>query len=171
MSTLTADSTATLTNKPALAGKYLTVVLDNEAYGIAVLKVREIIRVQKITPVPQTPAFVKGVINLRGRVIPVVDLRVKFGLKADFTERTCIVVVQVKLGTDQLVQMGLIVGTVEEVVTLTADAIEPTPDFGARLSTEYILGMAKVKGQVKTLLDIDRVVAADTVHALVQTAA
>ena len=171
MSTLTADSTATLATKPALAGKYLTVVLDNEAYGIAVLKVREIIRVQKITPVPQMPDYVKGVINLRGRVIPIVDLRVKFGLKAEFTERTCIVVVHVKLGGDQTVQMGLIVDSVEEVVILTAEVIEPTPDFGARLSTEYILGMAKVKGQVKTLLDIDRVVAADTVQLLAQTAA
>jgi purine-binding chemotaxis protein CheW len=170
MSTLTAESTATPATTAALAGKYLTVVLEDEAYGIAVLKVREIIRVQKITPVPQMPDFVKGVINLRGRVIPVVDLRVKFGLKAGFTERTCIVVVQVKLGTDQIVQMGLIVDTVEEVVTLTPDVIEPTPDFGARLSTEYILGMAKVKGQVKTLLDIDRVVAADTVQALASAA-
>ena len=155
MSTLTADSTATLAGKPALAGKYLTVVLDNESYGIAVLKVREIIRVQKITPVPQMPDYVKGVINLRGRVIPIVDLRVKFGLKAEFTERTCIVVVHVKFGGEQTVQMGLIVDSVEEVVILTADVIEPTPDFGARLNTEYILGMAKVKGQVKTLLDID----------------
>ena len=170
MSTLTAPSAATLAGQPALAGKYLTVVLENEAYGIAVLKVREIIRIQKITPVPQMPDYVKGVINLRGRVIPIVDLRVKFGLKAEFTERTCVVVVQVKLGADQLVQMGLIVDTVEEVVTLTPDVIEPTPDFGARLGTEYILGMAKVKGQVKTLFDIDRVVAADTVQALTQPA-
>ena len=90
----------------ALPGKYLTVVLDNEAYGIAVLKVREIIRLQKITPVPQVPGYVKGVINLRGRVIPVVDLRVKFSLKAEFAERTCIVVVQVKLPNEQLVQMA-----------------------------------------------------------------
>jgi purine-binding chemotaxis protein CheW len=156
------------TTTATVAGKYLSVVLENEAYGIAVLKVREIIRMQKITPVPQMPAFVKGVINLRGRVIPVVDLRVKFGLKAEFTERTCIVVVQVKLPSDQMVQMGLIVDSVEEVVLLTKEEIEPTPDFGAKLNTEYILGMAKVKGQVKTLLDIDRVVAPDTVQALVQ---
>ena len=164
-------STATATPATAtssLAGKYLTVVLENEAYGIAVLKVREIIRLQKITPVPQMPAFVKGVINLRGRVIPVIDLRVKFGVKAEFAERTCIVVVQVKLPTAQIVQMGLIVDSVEEVVTLAANEIEPTPDFGARISTEYLLGMAKVKGAVKTLLDIDRVVAPDTVQALVQ---
>jgi purine-binding chemotaxis protein CheW len=170
MSTSTVDRTAALAGQPGLAGKYLTVVLENEAYGIAVLKVREIIRIQKVTPVPQMPDYVKGVINLRGRVIPIVDLRVKFGLKAEFTERTCIVVVQVKLTAEQTVQMGLIVDTVEEVVILTAEVIEPTPDFGARLSTEYILGMAKVKGQVKTLLDIDRVVAADTVQLLAQSA-
>lgn len=151
----------------ATAGKYLTVVLDNEAYGIAVLKVREIIRMQKITPVPQLPAFVRGVINLRGRVIPVVDLRVKFGLKAEFAERTCIVVVQVKQSAEQTVHMGLIVDSVEEVVTLTPDEIEPTPDFGTRTNTEYLLGMAKVKGQVKTLLDIDQVVSPDTVRAMV----
>lgn len=162
----TVSSPAAVTTK--LAGKYLTVVLDNEAYGIAVLKVREIIRMQKITPVPQMPGFVKGVINLRGRVIPVVDLRVKFGLKAEFAERTCIVVVQVKLPTEQIVQMGLIVDSVEEVVTLTNEEIEPTPDFGTKVDTTYLLGMAKVKGQVKTLLDIDRVVAPETVQAIVQ---
>jgi len=148
------------------AGKYLTVSLDRESYGIAVLKVREIIRMQKITPVPQMPEFVRGVLNLRGRVIPVVDLRVKFGLAAVFAERTCIVVVQVKLPTGQHVQMGLIVDGVEEVVSLSAAEIEPTPDFGARVDTSYLLGMAKVKGQVKTLLDIDRVVAPETVETL-----
>ncbi len=165
MSTINAPSA-----KTKLAGKYLTVVLENEAYGIAVLKVREIIRMQKITPVPQMPSFVKGVINLRGRVIPVVDLRVKFGLKAEFAERTCIVVVQVKLPTEQVVQMGLIVDSVEEVVTLTNDEIEPTPDFGTKIDTSYLLGMAKVKGQVKTLLDIDRVVAPETVQAMTEVA-
>lgn len=152
------------------SGKYLTVVLDNEAYGIAVLKVREIIRMQKITPVPQVPSFVKGVINLRGRVIPIVDLRVKFGLKSEFTERTCIVVVQVKLPTEQVVQMGLIVDSVEEVVNLPAEEIEPTPEFGAKIDTSYLLGMAKVKGQVKTLLDIDRVVAPETMQVIAQSA-
>ncbi len=165
MSTATAPAATVST---AIAGKYLTVVLENEAYGIAVLKVREIMRLQKITPVPQMPAYVKGVINLRGRVIPVVDLRVKFGLKAEFAERTCIVVVQVKLPTEQVVQMGLIVDSVEEVVTLTAAEIEPTPDFGTKVNTDYLLGMAKVKGQVKTLLDIDRVVAPETVKAIVE---
>lgn len=168
-------ATATKSDTPAvlaaLAGKYLTVVLENEAYGLNVLKIREIIRLQKITPVPQVPAFVKGVINLRGRVIPIVDLRVKFGLKAEFTERTCIVVVQVRLPNEQLIQMGLIVDSVEEVVNLTAAELEPTPDFGARIDTSYLLGMAKVKGQVKTLLDIDRVVAPDSLQVIAQVAA
>jgi purine-binding chemotaxis protein CheW len=150
------------------AGKYLTVVLDHEAYGIAVLKVREIIRLQKITTVPQMPDFVKGVINLRGRVIPVVDLRIKFGLKSEYADRTCIVVVQVKLLNEQVVQMGLIVDSVEEVVNLPAEEIEPTPEFGTKVDTSYLLGMAKVKGQVKTLLDIDRVVAPETVQAIAQ---
>jgi purine-binding chemotaxis protein CheW len=152
------------------ANKYLTVVLDNESYGLAVLKVREIIRLQKITPVPQMPEFVKGVINLRGRVVPIVDLRVKFGLKAEFADRTCIVVVQVKLPNDQNVQMGLIVDSVEEVVNLLPDEIEPTPEFGTKVDTTYILGMAKIKGQVKTLLDIDKVVAVETVRAMTQVA-
>ncbi len=166
MSTATAPAPSSTSS---LAGKYLTVVLENEAYGIGVLKVREIIRLQKITPVPQMPPFVKGVINLRGRVIPVVDLRVKFGVKAEFAERTCIVVVQVKLQNEQTVQMGLIVDSVEEVVTLQAGEIEPTPEFGAKIDTAYLLGMAKVKGAVKTLLDIDRVVSPATVEALAQS--
>ena len=153
-----------------LAGKYLTVVLDNEAYGLNVLKIREIIRLQKITPVPQMPDFVKGVINLRGRVIPVVDLRVKFSLKAEFSERTCIVVVQVTLSGTQVVQMGLIVDSVEEVVNLPGNDIEPTPDFGTTVDTAYLLGMAKVKGQVKTLLDIDRVVAPETIRTVISAA-
>jgi purine-binding chemotaxis protein CheW len=164
-------SSAAIVAAPAtahLAGKYLTVGLDREAYGIAVLKVREIIRMQKITPVPQMPAYVKGVINLRGRVIPVVDLRLKFGLEAVLADRTCIVVVQVALSSEQSVQMGLIVDSVEEVATLTDAEIEPTPEFGTKLNTEYIVGMAKVKGQVKMLLDIDRVVAPETVRTMTQ---
>jgi purine-binding chemotaxis protein CheW len=116
------------------------------------------------------PDYVKGVINLRGRVIPIVDLRLKFGLKAEIAERTCIVVVQVSLASGQNVQMGLIVDSVEEVVTLTADEIEPTPEFGTKIDTSYLLGMAKVKGQLKTLLDIDRVVAPEAVERLAQAA-
>lgn len=164
-------STPTATPAHTSAGKYLTVVLDHESYGIAVLKVREIIRLQKITAVPQMPDFVKGVINLRGRVVPVVDLRVKFGLKAEFTERTCIVVVQVRLSEERTVHMGLIVDAVEEVTNLTGAEIEPTPDFGTRIDTRCLLGMAKVKGQVKTLLDIDRVVALEQMQVVAQVVA
>ncbi|MDI1248288.1 MAG: chemotaxis protein CheW [Lacunisphaera sp.] len=166
----TSSATLNPAGGPTTAGKYLTGVLDHESYGIAVLKVREIIRLQKITTVPRMPGFVKGVINLRGRVIPVVDLRVKFGLQAEFTERTCIVVVQVRLSAERTVQMGLIVDAVEEVVNLTSAEIEPTPDFGAKIDTTYLLGMAKVKGQVKTLLDIDRVVAPEQMQALTRAA-
>lgn len=162
--------TASLSTIAHHAGKYLTIGLANEAYGIAVLKVREIIRMLKITTVPQLPPYVKGVINLRGRVIPIVDLRVKFGLEAAFTERTCIVVVQVRPANSQPVQMGLIVDCVEEVVTLTDQEIEPTPEFGCRIDTSYLLGLAKVKGQIKTLLDIDKVVAPEAVQQIASAA-
>jgi len=148
------------------ATKYLTVVLADESYGLNVLKIREIIRHQKVTPVPQMPDYVRGVINLRGRVIPIIDLRVKFGLPAAFTERTCIVVVQVALNPERSIQMGLIVDAVEEVVNLAATDIEPTPEFGTKVDTTYLLGMAKVKGEVKMLLDLDRVVSRDALQAL-----
>jgi purine-binding chemotaxis protein CheW len=171
MSTTSAPNAAAAPAHTSLAGKYLTVVLDGEAYGIAVLKVREIIRIQKITPVPQLPDYVKGVINLRGRVIPVVDLRTRFGLKAETTELTCIVFVQISVSADHAIQMGLVVDSVEEVVILGKDEIEPTPDFGAQINTEYLLGMAKVKGKVKTLLDIDRVVAPDAMRAIASATA
>ncbi len=145
------------------AGKYLAIGLAGEAYGIAVLKVREIIRIQKITPVPQLPPHVKGVINLRGRVIPVIDLRVKFGFKAEIAERTCIVVVQVRLASDTPVQVGLVVDSVDEVVTFAAPDIEPTGEIGALAAAQFVVGMAKAGGQVKMLLDIDRVVGTDAV--------
>jgi purine-binding chemotaxis protein CheW len=147
-----------------VAGKYLTFCLGNESYGVEVLKIREIIRLVNITAVPQMPEYVKGVINLRGKIIPVVDLRLKFGLaKAETTERTCIIVVQVDLSSGAKTQMGLVVDGVEEVVNIAAADIEETPDFGTKLDTEYIVGMAKIKGVVKTLLDIDRVVTADKI--------
>jgi purine-binding chemotaxis protein CheW len=149
---------STATPPTALAGKYLTVALADEAYGIAVLKVREIIRLQKITPVARMPQEVRGVINLRGRVIPIIDLRLKFGLAAGVNERTCIVVVQVRPGADRVMQMGLVVDSVDEVVALAKEDIEPTPEFGAKVDTQFLLGLAKVKGQLTALLDIDRVI-------------
>lgn len=150
-----------------LAGKYLTFTLQHESYGIDVLKVREIIRLTDITAVPQMPAYVRGVINLRGKIIPVLDLRMRFGFTdVKNTEHTCIVVVQVKLPDGKTTQMGLIVDGVEEVLNLATGDIEDTPDFGAQLATDYILGMAKVKGQVKTLLDIDGVLGTDVAQQL-----
>ena len=144
-----------------LAGKHLTFVLGREHYGVPVLKVREIIRLCDITPVPQMPDYIKGVLNLRGKIIPVADLRLKFRLASVAnTDLTCIIVMQVSLPDRTASLMGLIVDAVEEVVNLAAADIEPTPDFGAALEADYILGMAKVKGTVKTLLDIDKVVTA-----------
>ena len=143
----------------SLAGKYLTFLLSGVSYGISVLKIREIIRLPNITAVAQMPGHVRGVINLRGKIIPVVDLRVKFGLgTADTTERTCIVVVQVRSTSNAIVSMGLIVDGVEEVVNIAAADIEDPPDFGASISTECILGMAKIKDKVKMLLDIGKLV-------------
>lgn len=152
----------------AYAGKYLTVILGNETYGIPVMKVREIIRMQKITPVPQMPPYVRGIINLRGRMFPIVDLRLKFGLKAEFADRTCIIVVQVRVTTGQNVSMGLIVDSVEEVTNLAAGDIEPPPNFGAEI--DYLFGIAKTKGQVKMLLDIDKVIAPEAAKTIVPVA-
>jgi purine-binding chemotaxis protein CheW len=148
------------------AGKYLTFVLGREEYGLPVLKVREIIKVMDITHVPQVPAHVLGVINLRGRVIPVIDLRRKFGLPAqDHTDRTCIIVAEVALAAAP-VMMGVVVDAVSEVVNVAAAEIDDTPDFGGQNTTDYLLGLAKVKGSVKILLDLDRVLGSDGQVAL-----
>jgi purine-binding chemotaxis protein CheW len=150
------------------AGKYLTFVLGREEFAIRVLRVREIMGIQDITAVPQTPAYVKGVINLRGKVIPVVDLRLKFNLpEMEYTQRTCIIVVQVQAGGVSL-QTGIVVDEVSEVLNLAASDIEDTPDFGdgAGSAASYLLGMAKVKGKVKILLDIDQVLSGGELHRL-----
>jgi purine-binding chemotaxis protein CheW len=147
-------------------GKYLTFTLAEEEYGIGILKIKEIIGMMPITSVPRTPDFVKGVINLRGQVIPVMDLRLKFGMEAiDYTERTCIIVVEMK-GETGTVMIGIVVDSVSEVLNIKGEDIEATPTFGARLNTDYILGMAKVGGGVKILLDIDRVLGAEELAEL-----
>jgi len=157
----------TSSSAQSLAGKYLTFNLQRESYGIDVLKVREIIRLTAITAVPQMPHFVKGVINLRGKIIPVMDLRLRFEFTdVRETEHTCIIVVQVKLPGGKATQMGLIVDGVEEVISLAAGDIEETPDFGGKFQTDYIVGMAKVKGVVKTLLDIDSVIGTEALKSL-----
>jgi purine-binding chemotaxis protein CheW len=138
-------------------GKYLTFSLAGEEYGIGILKVKEIIGMMSVTHVPQTPDFVKGVINLRGKVIPVVDLRLRFHLDAAaYTERTCIIVVEVA-GTNGSIMMGIVVDAVSEVLNVRGADIENTPAFGVKLNTDYILGMAKVGGGIKILLEIDKV--------------
>jgi purine-binding chemotaxis protein CheW len=148
------------------AGKYLTFDLAGEEFGVRVLKVREIMGMQEITAVPQTPPHLKGVINLRGKIIPVIDLRLKFGLPAaEYNQRTCIIVTQVRGDAAQLV-MGVVVDGVSEVLTLGAAEIEDTPDFGEGFAARYLLGMAKVKGKVKILLDIDRVLSSQELQNL-----
>ncbi len=145
-----------------LAGKYLAFALGHEEYGLPVLKVREIIKVMEITQVPQVPAHVRGVLNLRGKVIPVIDLRLKFGFPPqDYTERTCIIVVDVSLSGAN-VMMGIVVDSVSEVLNIAAADIDLAPDFGGHVTTDYVLALAKVKGTVKILLDLDRVLGAET---------
>jgi purine-binding chemotaxis protein CheW len=149
-----------------IAGKFLTFDLAEEEYGLEILRVREIIGMMAITPVPRTPDFVLGVINLRGKVIPVIDLRLKFGLPyKDPDDRTCVIVVEV-MSEGQTVQMGIVVDRVNEVVDVKANEVEPTPSFGVNLDTTFILGMAKVQGKVKILLDIDRVLTTSEMAAL-----
>lgn len=151
----------------SIAGKYLTFALHQESYGVDVLKVREIIRMTNITAVPQMPDFVRGVLNLRGKIIPVMDLRRRFQFPAQAdNSQTCIVVAQVRLPDGKATQMGLVVDGVEEVINLSDADIEATPDFGGQICTDYILGIAKVKGVVKALLDIDGIVGADVLNNL-----
>ncbi len=134
-------------------GKYLTFFLGGEEYGLEILKVQEIIGMMDITPVPRTPHYVRGVLNLRGKVIPIVDLRLKFGMEAVAqTDETCIIVVQA-----QGVQMGTVVDQVSEVLDIPVEDIEDAPSFGASVDTDYILGIGKTEGRVRLLLDIDKV--------------
>ncbi len=162
----TVNETAATAQNDARAGKYLTFQLANEEFGIGVLKVREIMGIQEITAVPQTPSHIKGVINLRGKVVPVIDLRLKFGMTtAEYTQRTCIIVTQVQ-GESGPILMGIIVDGVSEVLTLSSSEIEDTPDFGEEIAGRYLLGMAKVKGKVKILLDIDKVLSTQELRHL-----
>jgi purine-binding chemotaxis protein CheW len=151
-------------------GKYLTFTLTEEEYGIGILKIKEIIGMLPITSVPQTPDFVKGVINLRGKVIPVMDLRLRFGMMSiDYTERTCIIVVEIS-GQTGTILVGIVVDAVSEVLNIKGDDIEKTPTFGTKLNTDYILGMAKMEGGVKILLDIDQVLSSDELSMLSEAA-
>ncbi|HNS19842.1 MAG TPA: chemotaxis protein CheW [Sedimentisphaerales bacterium] len=146
--------------------KYLTFALGAEEYGLEILKVREIIGYMDITAVPQTPAHIRGVINLRGQVIPVVDLRTKFGMPtAQITDQTCIIVVEISQAGHQF-NTGIIVDRVQEVLDIAGKDIEGAPQFGASVDTDFILGMGKIGDRVKILLDIDRVLAGGDIGAI-----
>jgi len=159
MSTHSAASTAP--SATSRAGKYLTFFLAGEEYGLEILKVSEIIGMQPVTRVPRMPEFVRGVINLRGKVIPITDLRRKFGMDVEGQEDSCIIVVQM-----QGVQTGIVVDSVSEVVAITDADIEDAPSFGAGIRTEFLLGIGKAGGRVKLLLDIDKVLATSELDAL-----
>ena len=147
-------------------GKYLTFTLDTEEYGIAILKVKEIIGMMPVTTIPRTPEFVKGVINLRGKVIPVIDLRLRFEMEAmDYTERTCIIVVEIDRSGGTVI-IGIVVDAVSEVLSIKEDDMVDAPTFGIQLNTDYISGMAKTEGGVKILLDIDRVMTAEEISLI-----
>ena len=135
-------------------GKFLTFFLENEEYGLEILKVVEINGMMDITPIPGTPQYIRGVINLRGKIIPVIDLRLKFNMKAaEQTEETVIIVVQA-----QGIEIGAVVDKVSEVIDIAANDIEDAPSFGTEVNTDYIIGIGKSEGRVKLLLDIDKVI-------------
>jgi purine-binding chemotaxis protein CheW len=160
MRTATAPATGS-----ARAGKYLTFQLGHEHYAIQVLRVREIVKVQHITAVPDTPPEVRGVINLRGKVIPVIDLRLKFGMpKSEYGHRTCIIVVE--LNSSHIGPMGVIVDEVSEVLNLAESDVQDTPDFGCGVETPYLLGLARIQDTVKILLDINQILAASDLRDL-----
>jgi purine-binding chemotaxis protein CheW len=148
-------------------GKFLTFALSNEEYGIEILKVREILGIMEITPVPQTPDYMKGVINLRGKVIPIIDLRLKFSMpEVEHTKETCIIVVEV--GT---AQVGVIVDSVSEVTDLKGEDIEEAPNFGQEIDTNFIMGLGKTKKKIIILLDIEGVLTTEELKMAEQIAA
>ncbi len=164
--------TESATNEAARAsladkeGKYLTFALANEEFGLEILKVREIIGYMEITAVPRTPPYVKGVINLRGQVIPVVDLRAKFGMETtETTDQTCIIVVEITQDGRKF-NTGIVVDHVSEVLDIAGEEIEESPQFGATVETDFILGMGKIGETVKILLDIDKVLAGDNLNSI-----
>lgn len=151
-----------------LAGKYLTFKLAEEEYGLEILKVESIIQMQEITRVPKTPVFVRGVINLRGKVIPVIELRVKFNMEScEDTEKTCIIVLQIG-NMESPVTIGIIIDEVSEVLDIAAPAIQETPSFGTNVSTDFIMGVGKIGDQVKMLLDIEKVLTAEDIENIVK---
>lgn len=163
-STVLAETTTTR------GGKYLTFALSKEEYGLEILKVREIIGWLEVTALPKTPAYIRGVINLRGQVIPVVDLRAKFEMPSvERTDQTCIIVVEITQAGRKL-STGIIVDHVSEVLEVPGEQIEDPPSFGASVATNFILGMGKVGDAVKILLDIDCVLGDEDISQIVKQA-
>ena len=157
MANTTASPPPTASGGQTLSGKYLTFTLGAEQFGLQILKVREIIGYMAITAVPRAPHDVRGVINLRGQVVPIVDMRARFGMEpAEVTDQTCIIVVEVKAGRRRF-HTGIIVDNVCEVLDIDGKDIEPAPQFDSGMDTSFILGMGKINGAVKILLDIDKV--------------
>jgi purine-binding chemotaxis protein CheW len=166
MTTESLEHSGLHTSADARAGKYLTFFLNTEEYGLGILKVQEIIGRQPITPVPRTPSYIRGVINLRGRIIPIMDLKRKFDMgDTTLTEESCIIVTQT-VG----VMMGVLVDKVSEVLNINGQDIEDTPSFGTAVDTAFLLGVGKTGDRVKLLLDIDRTVTGETLNDLKKAA-
>ena len=151
----------TATNEAVEQKQYLTFLLANEEYAIGILKVKEIIEYDTVTTVPKTPKWVRGVINLRGAVVPVVDLSIKFGLELKpVTKTTCIVIVETQFES-QNTTIGIIVDAVSQVMELATEDLQPVPEFGTRVKVDYLLGMAQLGKKFALLLDVDRVLSID----------
>ncbi len=160
------EAVATLENVANKEGKFLTFELGNEEYGVEILKVKEIIGIMNITTVPQTPDYMKGVINLRGKVIPVLDLRLKFSMQEEeHTQETCIIVVEVN---NTLI--GIVVDRVSEVLEIKKEEIEAAPSFGQAIDTKFIMGLGKAKGKIIILLDIEKVLSSEELELVGQMA-
>jgi purine-binding chemotaxis protein CheW len=152
------DSLSLKSEVSAREGKYLTFMLAGEVYGVDVMNVREIVALLPITPVPRTPLYIKGVINLRGRIIPVIDLRVRFGMTVQPAQ--CILIVETQTLAGHII-MGILADSVCEVLTVKAPEIEPVPSFGIQVDTSFLLGVTRANGSLRLLLDIDRVLTAE----------
>ena len=160
------EAVAEKKERSAIEGKFLTFILGDEIYGIEILKAREIIGLMDITTVPQTPEYMKGVINLRGKVIPVIDLRLKFSLQEEeHTQETCVIVVEVNDTS-----IGLIVDSVSEVSDISGEEIENAPTFGQGIDTSFIMGLGKVKDKIIILLDIERVLSSEELEMVEEIA-
>jgi len=148
--------------------QYLTFTLGDEVYAIDVVKVREILEFTSISKVPQTPEFMRGVINLRGSVVPVIDLRLNFGMeRTEQTVNTCIIVVEVNLDGENVV-LGALADSVQEVIEMEPSSIEPAPHLGTKLNTDFIKGMGRVDHNFVMILDVDKVFSADDLSVVQQ---